>query len=216
MKKWMFSAAALALMSATATHAESLTELSSLNAPQAFVKSDANYVEPYMVPTQRLTVVGEKLTGFNSTAMTRVTKAFKLIEQVVNSEEFKERILNFKNTKGVRAFASNNGMTNEQIYETFMAGRETLLQDTPGEMNFYLRVYNAWWSRVIGYTSADTNTISMNWKFHKNYTAANMTGNLVHEWVHKIGFDHRSAGEHDSAPYAIGYIVEEMARKLSK
>lgn len=214
MKKWMFSAAALALMSATASHAETLTELSSLNAPKAFLKSERSYVEPYMVPTQHLTVVGEQLTGFNSAAKTKVTRAFKLIEQVVNSEEFKSRVLNFKNSRGVRAFASNNGMSNEEIYETFMAGRETLLQDTPGEMNFYLKIYNAWWSRVIGYTSEQTNTISMNWKYHKNYTAANMSGNLVHEWVHKLGFDHSSAGEHDSAPYAIGYIVEEMAKKI--
>jgi len=43
-----------------------------------------------------------------------------------------------------------------------------------------------------------------------------VAGNLAHEWTHKIGFDHKSAAEHDSAPYAIGYIVDELAAKVLK
>ncbi len=166
------------------------------------------------VSARYLRVVPEKVEGFSADYQPTLDASFDVLERVVNSETFKERVLNFRNAKGERAFASNNGMTNEEIYETFMEGREKLLQDTPGEMNFYLKRYNKWWSKVIGWTNGNINTIHLNWKFYKNYEPNNIASNLAHEWTHKIGFDHKSAAEHDSAPYAIGYIVEELARKM--
>lgn len=177
---------------------------------------DRDYLDPSLVETKTLKVVGMEILGFDTTSRLKMNAAFAVLEKVVNSEEFKNRVLNFKNTKGERAFASNNGLSNEEIYEHFMDGRETLQQDTPGEMNYYLKLYNRPWSRVIGYTSADVNRININWKFFKNYKPSDVAGNLAHEWVHKIGFDHTSAAEHDSAPYAIGYIVDEMAAELVK
>ena len=166
------------------------------------------------VPTRYLRVVPEKVEGFSADYQPTLDASFDVLERVVNSETFKERVLNFRNAQGERAFASNNGKTNEEIYEIFMEGREKLLQDTPGEMNLYLKRYNKWWSKVIGWTNGNINTIHLNWKFYKNYEPNNIASNLAHEWTHKIGFDHKSAAEHDSAPYAIGYIVEELARKM--
>jgi hypothetical protein len=95
-----------------------------------------------------------------------------------------------------------------------MDGREVLLPNTPGEMNFYLRLYNRPWSRVIGYTSPQSNIININWKFFKNYRPSDVAANLAHEWTHKIGFDHVSAKERNSVPYAIGYIAGDIAKKL--
>lgn len=164
--------------------------------------------------TRYLRVVPEKVEGFSANYQPTLDASFDVLERVVNSETFRERVLNFRNANGERAFASNNGKTNEEIYEIFMEGREKLLQDTPGEMNFYLKRYNKWWSKVIGWTNGNINTIHLNWKFYKNYEPNNIASNLAHEWTHKIGFDHKSAAEHDSAPYAIGYIVEELARKM--
>ena len=148
-----------------------------------------------------------QIDGFDADSQAKMDKAFEVLEEVVNSEEFKSRVLNFKNVQGLREFASNKGLTNEQIYAIFMEGRETLQPNTPNEMNFYLSLYYKSWSKVIGYTSPDINTININWKFFRNYLPNEVAGNLAHEWTHKIGFDHKSAAEHDSAPYAIGYIV---------
>jgi hypothetical protein len=80
-------------------------------------------------------------------------------------------------------------------------------------MNFFLNLYNKPWSKVIGYTNGTINVININWKFFKGNTVADVAANLAHEWTHKIGFDHKSAKEHDSAPYAIGYIVGDLIRK---
>jgi hypothetical protein len=181
---------------------------------KAFSEGERGYQDPAVVDTKYLEVKLMKIEGFSGAELTKMNAALEVLEEVVNSETFKEKVINFKNTKGQRAFASNLGLSNEAIYERFMDGREMLLQNTPGEMNFYLKLYNSWWSKVVGWTNPDINTININKKFFKNYRPNEVAGNLAHEWTHKIGFDHVSAAEHDSAPYAIGYIVEDLARKV--
>jgi hypothetical protein len=212
MKKWILSLALATCVSAAYAEIESLEK----HQMRSFSAVETDYVAPETVETKYLKVVGMKVSGFSGSHLTKMNTAFEVLEKVVNSEEFKDRVINFKNTKGERAFASNNGLTNEQIYEQFMEGRETLQPNTPGEMNFYLKLYNNFFSRVIGYTSAEINTININKKFFKNYRPSDVAGNLAHEWTHKMGYDHKSAQEHDSAPYAIGYIVDELGLKYLK
>jgi hypothetical protein len=111
----------------------------------------------------------------------------------------------------------NKILINKAVAEGNLGKVEKLLQsNTPGEMNYYLKLYYNPFSRVIGYTSGETNLIHINWRFFKNYQPSNVAANLAHEWVHKLGFDHASAKEHDSAPYAIGYIVGDMAERILK
>lgn len=208
MKKWIFSLVLITQsLSAVAANYNSSVKIKS------FSSLETEYVNPDSVETLYLKVVPMQVKGFDTASRNKLDLAFKALEAVVNSEEFKDRIVNFKNTKGQRSFASNNGKSNEEIYADFMEGRETLQPNTPNEMNFYLSLYNKWWSKVIGYTTPTTNVININWKFFKNYKPHEVAGNLSHEWVHKIGYDHLSASEHDSAPYAIGYIIEELAGK---
>lgn len=188
-------------------------EIVSFDVPvKSLSASDRGYVSPDSVPTGRLTVVPMEVKGFDGEKGEKLEAAFELLEEVVNSEEFKERILNFTNKKGERAFNSNKNLTNEEIYTLFMNGEETLQPGTISEMNFWLRLYHKPWSKVIGYTSAKTNVISINWKYFKSNTLDNVAANLAHEWVHKLGFTHKSASEHDSVPYGIGYIVGDLIR----
>jgi hypothetical protein len=212
MGKWIFGLGLLLSLSVSheAQFEESGTQF---DVPvKSFAAHEKGYLSPDEVPTGRLTVVAMQVTGFDGDKGMKLESALRLLEEVVNSEEFKERVINFKNKKGLRAFASNLGLSNEDIYARFMEGRETLQQDTPNEMNFFLKLYNNPWSRVIGYTSASTNLININWKYFKGNSMNNVAANLAHEWVHKIGFGHKSASEHDSAPYAIGYIVGELVK----
>lgn len=184
--------------------------------PSVFSPTEAGYVDPDSVQTGVLVVKPMDIKGFDGDSMVKVEKAFEVLEAVVNSQEFKNRIVNFKNTAGERAFASNKKLTNEQIYANFMEGKETLQPSTEGEMNFFISMYYKRWSKVIGWTNGSINTINVNWKFFKNFKPNDVAGNLAHEWTHKIGYDHKSAAEHDSAPYAIGYIVREMGARYLK
>lgn len=218
MKKWIFSTALLLsfTLSAFAAHNcdhEHELDTHVVSSPKVLKSSDARYVEPSTVNTTRLVVRPMEIKGFEADKMEKLEKAFEVVEAVVNSEEFKNRILNFVNKKGERAFASNKGLTNEQIYATFMEGRENLQQNTPGEMNYFLKLYYKRYSNVYGWTNPKINTININWKYFKYFKANQVAGNLVHEWVHKIGFGHASASEHDSAPYAIGYLMRELGEK---
>jgi hypothetical protein len=203
MRRWIFSVTLTLSLNASAYTAKS------------FYPHEQQYLVPDSVTTAQLEVKVMQIRGFDTESLKKLQASLALLEKVVNSEEFKNRIINFKNNKGQRAFASNNGKTNEQIYEIFMDGKEILQPNTPGEMNFWLSLYYRRFSRVVGYTSPSTNVISINWKYFRYYEIHEVAGNLGHEWVHKIGFDHRSASEHDSAPYAIGYIIEELGKKFS-
>ena len=214
MKKWIFLIVTVLFSSFAFSDTQCEMNHRKIFKPQKFNSSDFSYLHPDSVLSNALVVKAMSLQGFYDGNLNKMEKAFELLERVVNSDEFKDRVINFKNTKGERAFASNKGLSNEQIYQIFMEGRETLRPNTPGEMNFDLRLYNRSWSRVIGYTTPDTNLININWKYFKNFGAHEVAANLAHEWTHKIGFDHTSAAEHDSAPYAIGYIIEEIAAKL--
>ena len=214
MKKCFFSMAVFVTLGLHDSQSQLMLSHDHSHAPAAFSSQESQYLDPALVETRVLHVQGMQIEGFSGASLQKLESAFRVLEVAVNTEEFKERVLNFKNSKGERAFASNKGLTNEEIYEQFMEGRETLQPETAGEMNFFLRLYNRPWSQVIGYTSATTNTININWRYFRNYAPADVAANLAHEWTHKLGFDHRSASEHDSAPYAIGYIVGDIAKKL--
>jgi hypothetical protein len=216
MKKWIFSFALLISSSIATSDIQMMIEHAHDHAPETFSAGEARYLDPASVQTGYLSVKAMKVEGFDAESMQKMEEAFMALEKVVNTEEFKERIVNFKNSKGQRAFASNKGLSNEQIYAQFMDGRETLQPNTPGEMNFYLKLYYKRYSKVIGWTNGNINTIHINWKYFKTNKVNSVAANLAHEWVHKLGFDHTSAAEHDSAPYAIGYIVGEMAQRYLK
>ncbi len=216
MKKWIFSLALMFSVSLSNAQIQNMIEHGHSHAPQKFAPTDHEYYPVRAVAKTYLKVKAMEIRGFSTASQQKLNLAFKALEFAVNSDEFRDRVINFKNTQGERSFASNKGMTNEEIYEHFMEGREMLQPDTPGEMNFYLKQYNRWWSRVIGWTTSTTNVININWKFFKHYQPHEVAANLAHEWTHKMGFDHTSAKEHDSAPYAIGYIAGDIASRALK
>jgi hypothetical protein len=187
---------------------------SAMSVPMSLKVTDADYIHPGSVDSPYLTVKPESILKFSKAGKDKLEASFELIEKVVNSEEFKERFINFLNKEGERSFKSNKGLTNEEIYEQFMAGRELLLPDSVGEMNFYLKLYNKRFSNVLGWTDRKSHTIHINNKFFKNFKPHQVASNLVHEWLHKLGYSHTTAKEHDSVPYGIGYLVRELGEKV--
>ncbi len=68
---------------------------------------------------------------------------------------------------------------------------------------------------VIGYTNQSTKTVYMNTRFlnMSDYTAGDVAANILHEWMHKLGFDHdfNSTGRRPcSVPYGSGNIVDNI------
>jgi hypothetical protein len=132
----------------------------------------------------------------------------------VKSSEFKERVLSHT-FEGKKTYVDNKGLTNEQIYQLIIDGSETLTPAKNGRMDIELALYQNS-SSTIGYTYPNTTRIWVNTKYFNKYNPVQVADNLFHEWLHKLGFDHAlkySKNRNYSVPYAIGYLVEELAVK---
>ena len=154
------------------------------------------------------------MVNFPQEQEAKVHKAIELIKKVVLSPEFKDRVLSHTN-EGKKAYVNNKGLTNEEIYQLIIDGSETLQPEKNGRMDVELELYNNS-STTVGYTYPDTTRIWVNTKYFDRYTPVQVADNIFHEWLHKLGFDHAlkySQSRNYSVPYAIGYLVEELAMK---
>jgi len=159
--------------------------------------------------------------NFSNQQYNKLMQAKELIETIINSAAFKSRVLNFA-YNGIQGFVQNNGMSNQQVYEYLMSGAEKYPSQTGADqfMDYDLVLYKPKWyqsKKVLGYTSQDTNIIHVNKKFFNDAEVNQIAMNLVHEWTHKMGFDHdfkRTSRRPSSVPYGIGYIIRDLGNKM--
>lgn len=171
------------------------------------------------VGTGGLRVVINQADNFSSNGLDLLERSRTVLEKVVNSEEFKQRVIHFT-YQGQETFVQNNGYTNLQIYNQIIAGAEQTPTPTEanGIMDLFVSLYtSSYFGRnVIGYTDPTVHTIFMNSYFFNYADPTGVAGNMMHEWMHKLGYDHdfhATAQRPSSVPYAVGYIAEELAAK---
>jgi hypothetical protein len=138
---------------------------------------------------------------FSPRDMVKVKKALSLLCKVVNSTQFRDGIL-------YTTYTSTNDSPTEILAKMYKANERNTGDDY--EMDFSLQYYNSWWSKVIGYTVPSSVWVWLNWKYHMHFTPSQMAGNLMHEFCHKIGYDHSSHRDYSSVPYYAGYLVEQI------
>lgn len=154
------------------------------------------------------------LNEFDAKDEEKVLKAIEIIKEVIRTDEFRQRVLNFT-YQGKKTFVDNDGLSNAQIYQKLLDGSETLKPEVDHEMDLELELYYSSRS-TVGYTYANVLRIWMNTKYFDPYTPAEVAGNVFHEWTHKLGFDHASSysvSRDSSVPYALGYLMEELGKK---
>lgn len=159
--------------------------------------------------------VNLKLENFNREQEEKVLKAAELIKKIVVTEEFKNAVHNYT-YNGRKAFADNNGLTNQQIYQRILEASEELRPGVDNKMDLDLEVYYEE-TRTVGYTRPSVFKIWMNSKYLNKNGPAEVTTNMMHEWLHKLGFKHEikhSERRMNTVPYAIGYLMERFARKM--
>jgi hypothetical protein len=147
----------------------------------------------------------------------KLDQAVDLLREVFASPEFKQKILNHK-FRGRRTFYMNKGLSNAEIYRRILSGVERIYPYRNNAMDVEVELYSDFQSTVIGFTRPGTKRIWMNSKYFNKHTHAELAAHLMHEWLHKLGFDHeqeRTPDRRFSVPYAIGYIVKDVAKKLS-
>ena len=155
--------------------------------------------------------IKSELKGFNTEQTNKMHKALALLEKTVRSEKFKRKVL-AHTYKGSKTYYRSKGMSNEQIYAAILKGAEVLNPVEDGVMDLSMTLYHSQ-TNTVGYTYPDTNQIWVNTKYFDRYTLGEVANNAMHEWLHKIGFEHSFYNNDDrpfTVPYAIGEIVEEI------
>ncbi len=157
----------------------------------------------------------QRLAGFSAAEKNKLAQAAGVLERVLNSVEFRDAVLSHR-FQGKEGYADSGGMTNPQIYQAILSGKESFDQTADGEADFNLDLRNfSWFQRnVVGYTTESSDTVTLNRRFFSSYTPAEVASNLCHEWLHKLGFEHdfkSTARRPHSVPYAIGDLVETLA-----
>lgn len=145
----------------------------------------------------------------------KFTAALELIKKVIATEEFRSRVLNHT-YNGVLTFVDNGGFTNSQIYQKILDGAETLYPAKNNTMDMGVETYYAA-TTTIGYTYSNSTQIWVNTKYFNTNSVAAVASNLMHEWLHKLGFKHAtyySASRDYSVPYAIGRMIGSLSREF--
>jgi hypothetical protein len=190
---------------------------SSLN-DQMIGLTDEEINSTSFAPVQAQTFdINVKYNGFDRVQEAKLLEAFDMLKRVIGSDEFKQKVLNHY-YNGKKQYVDNEGLTNSQIYKKILEGAEKLSPQKNNAMDLLLQTYTER-NIVIGYTVPNLLTIFMNTKYlnQTGFSANQVAMNIMHEWLHKLGFKHavnNNPSRPYSVPYAIGYIIRELAAKI--
>ena len=200
-----------------------------------YLDFDENYVAPKQAINSYLVVVPEEWSFPDRTSLGRrqkekFEKALAILEEVMNSDEFRTKVLSYRRSDGQRLFQKNylwrntqQTLSNEDVFDIIMTANEKMIPGTTGEMNIYSWVKvcswyerpGTWCRKVIGSTSPyDSKWMKLNWKFYSDFEVSNMVSNIVHEWLHLLGFLHGNVNMREEVPYVVGSIAGQVAQNI--
>lgn len=166
----------------------------------------------------------DELKNFTPSVRREVYKAIEILNRLFASEEFNKAIENYK-FNGRRQFAKNlkivNGrktkpLTNKDIYKLIHMGREERTTKNDGIMNLRLHMVTYLAKTTVAETHLFAAPIAVNKYKYTKYNAKQIAANMMHEWLHNMGFSHSGLtmqSRAHSIPYAIGGIVQKLAHK---
>jgi hypothetical protein len=155
---------------------------------------------------------------FINTSLTQQDKfdmAIEIIKKVIATEEFRDKVIGHT-YNGSKTYVDNGGFSNEQIYQKILDGAETLKPLKNNTMDMTVELYYAATS-TVGYTYPNVSKIWVNTKYFNTNSVTSVSANLMHEWLHKLGFKHAvsySISRDYSVPYAIGRMVGSIGKQF--
>lgn len=142
--------------------------------------------------------------------------ALSLIEWVINEQEFRDYILNFKNSYGEHKFLQtkndNRWHLNSLIFES--ENKDGTLCYWDFEIKFFESD-----TEITGFVEPNKKVINLNSK-RLNRSMASICKTILHEYCHIVGMTHslfepKNGVWKETAPYAISEFAEFLiARKL--
>lgn len=146
---------------------------------------------------------------FTEKELIKLEQARVNLELITNSQLFKREFLRADFSGETSEWRHK---TNEEIYEHFMSGAETLQPEKDNEADIDLTIFNPKpWTGTVGYTYPNTMRQWINRKFFWSLELYEIEGNICHEWSHKLGFDHdykRTARR----PFSVSYQLNEIIK----
>lgn len=112
----------------------------------------------------------------------------------------------------VNNFNWNGDLSNTQVYNKIMTGSETLRPEPDNEVDIDLVIDRRNKRGVLGYTYPNSIKQWIYANFFARASYKEIAANLVHEYFHKLGFDHAFKYHHTrqfTVPYAGGYYVRD-------
>jgi hypothetical protein len=167
------------------------------------------------VLTNNLLKINATLINFDSDEKLKMENALKLLTQIINGEEFKQKVLNHT-YNGQKTFVKNKDFSNQKILESIMDGSEEQFIGKNNTLDLRINLYYSI-RNTVGYTYTDKLDIFVNEKFFDIYKLSSVAANIMHEWLHKLGYDHSrnyTQTRNYSVPYAIGNIVKEIGEEM--
>lgn len=141
------------------------------------------------------------LKNLSGKRLLKVTEAIRKFERASESQVFKSMIMTAK-------MSGMQGKTNSEIAEMFYSGADLLNNEADGDLDLYLSGYYKRFSKVIGYTFPGSVVTWMNRKFIDLMKVSSISGNICHEYMHKLGFHD---DDRNSVPYTYGRAMTEAA-----
>ena len=122
-------------------------------------------------------IINPRFRDFTEAQEDKMKSALKRLEFVLNSEVFKERILNHT-YNGKKTFVDSRGLSNLDIYNVIMDGAETLNDEIDSELDIDITLYFSN-NSTVGYTYPNSDRIWVNNKFFSQYSLGKVAGNVA-------------------------------------
>lgn len=147
--------------------------------------------------------------GFTTNELRKLQLAIYWSENVMNSLAFQTAVVNYQLPNGSHQFTGvleANATIFKNIHESSKA------------MDFEIQSYS-WWNFAKRKEVAHEgpNGPVFNRKFFSTQTLPSLVNTVVHEYCHALGYSHDyypTDNRPYSVPYAVGAIVEEIARQF--
>lgn len=138
--------------------------------------------------------------------------AMAIMRHVVNSTAFQDAVLDFDKY----TYTNDDSRT---IYMNFMSGKDLYETAPDNELDADVTIYYKG-NNTVGYTYPNTRRQWINWKFvsqNKISGISTVIGNVVHEYMHNIGYKHpsrRTRTRDNSVPYLYGRVAKQIAIQM--
>lgn len=166
-------------------------------------------------------IILRKSLGYEGHNLDKLEKALEIMERVVNSELFQNKILyyEFHYRKKLFGGAIDFPYTSSQVLEIIENAVNYPGNTAPHTIDLYLELLHGKNSRLANNGQAPEKEIYIDKAQFEQMTSKQLANYLFHEWLHKLGFQHARYNlpfnkRNQSVPYAVGYFIEELADRV--